>query len=849
MYYVPVQNTKQRRRLQQIHLIAPYRYSMHPSHRWLLQLVISQWTDILSRARIPLGYIKLTTCCSGSMTDTDRLPLPNTPVSPRLVSSCNNRYGAVLSALYGFWLSRDAVALSAATQVRQDAYSIVTFNESATIRVQNDFTSSTDQLISQLLPQASGGTNFHAALLRAQSLIQTHWSSDRAPVIIFLSDGECNIGDDPVYDLCRMCVQLGKALAFHSVSFGIDTYSASLRRMAEIAHEVFASAPQDVLTAGRGNPCGYANAIDSAFKMSYTLPNCYNPPNDPELLEAPTNPNPSDMPKTHSHCEKGSSDKMVGAEEVSIVIPNLFRLLDLVQEGSGGIKSVEKVVIDQPSLHRLLNIVQPGSYESVSRINLKALDQVTKPDHLALCWLFIAYYAAFHQTDRSDYLGKKLMVISANLLSCTQSDASTSALRSGLYLALDPSHQDQGASKVAYIIYWPEDTTWDDQAASSSLILTQARAFIWDTNTHDEDRQGNDDNTRLFDFEVAKSLEQEEDATGSPGFTVTVDPRLLPQANDQAHSRVRLVPGEQKAALLVTRYEEEQHEAKRFEESISLMNLRRMIESKDCPLRLGNLTPTDLEALAAHGLRNQHRAIFAKYDEQLRGFNAKRAGLEGADKRHIEDQTNRDRLKLKEEIQHLVRIHYDRLYPSPRSGVDPPHGVEDADKMVKKEKPQIIQDSDFQLLKGRWPVVKEYLEKNPRLSDDEHEHFINDTLRGSNSGIQDSGIQAYASSTSATNDATGISDPEFVSQLRTMGQTYFSLFGLIRRVYNILGRNLETLESKVLADQLERIVSMESQRLKTTTAAARDHGHREATRSAFEGVMQELREAMATNAQ
>ncbi|CAE6390288.1 unnamed protein product [Rhizoctonia solani] len=39
--------------------------------------------------------------------------------------------------------------------------------------------------------------------------------------------------------------------------------SASLRRMADIAHEVFASAPQDVLSAARGNPCGYTNAIDT----------------------------------------------------------------------------------------------------------------------------------------------------------------------------------------------------------------------------------------------------------------------------------------------------------------------------------------------------------------------------------------------------------------------------------------------------------------------------------------------------------------------------------------------------------------------------------------------------------
>ncbi|KAF8685038.1 hypothetical protein RHS04_00828 [Rhizoctonia solani] len=213
-------------------------------------------------SRLHQAYHMLAT--SGSMTCIDRGPLLGTPISPRLVSNCNNRYGAVLSALYGFWLSRDTMAATSTTQARQDAYSVITFDDYATTRFQNDFTSTTDQLIGQLIPQmGQGGTNFQGALAMAQSLIQANWSSDRAPVIIFLSDGECNIADNPVYDLCHACVRLGKALAFHSVSFGTDTYSASLRRMADIAHEVFASAPQDVLTAARGNSCAYTNAIDS----------------------------------------------------------------------------------------------------------------------------------------------------------------------------------------------------------------------------------------------------------------------------------------------------------------------------------------------------------------------------------------------------------------------------------------------------------------------------------------------------------------------------------------------------------------------------------------------------------
>ncbi|KDN46508.1 hypothetical protein RSAG8_04161, partial [Rhizoctonia solani AG-8 WAC10335] len=324
-------------------------------------------------------------------------------------------------------------------------------------------------------------------------------------------------------------------------------------------------------------------------QMSYTFPNSYDPP--AELPEPPLHPNPPENWEGGSDCEMLESY----AEDLLMSIPNIFRLLDLVDEhGSGGI--VEKVVIDQLSLHRLLNIVQPGSYDSVSRINFKALDQLSiKP--IGLYGIRSELIKFLQQTQ---YLDEN----SATLLSrARSSDDSSPALGSGLYLALDPSHQDQGTSKAAYIIYWPEDTTWDDRAASSSVRRNrvtfvrylskladqtislvspaQARALIWDTNVHDkdlpEDQQENDEDTQVFDFEVTKSLEQEEDAIGSPGFTTIVESRLLPQANDRADSRVRLVPGEQKMALLVVRNEKERPEEKHFDSNISPMNLKNMI--------------------------------------------------------------------------------------------------------------------------------------------------------------------------------------------------------------------------------------------------------------------------------
>src|SRR5258706_3062776 len=63
-------------------------------------------------------------CRSTSMTLTDRQPLQNTPMARRIVGRHNNRYGAVLSALWSFWHAREVATRNAArTGACQDTYS------------------------------------------------------------------------------------------------------------------------------------------------------------------------------------------------------------------------------------------------------------------------------------------------------------------------------------------------------------------------------------------------------------------------------------------------------------------------------------------------------------------------------------------------------------------------------------------------------------------------------------------------------------------------------------------------------------------------------------------------------
>ncbi|KAG1719879.1 hypothetical protein EDB19DRAFT_1966852 [Suillus lakei] len=199
-----------------------------------------------------------------SMSLSDRRPLPNTPASDRITRRSDNRFGAVLSSLYYFWSAR-AAAISGQQGARRDSYSVILFDMSTTNAIVNNFSSSPDQLLDTMLPHsAHGGTSFTAAVQQARSVMEQHWSTDRSPVIIFLSDGECHIADQPVQDLCRSAIRLGKPLSFHAVSFGSGRSSTYLRRMSQIALDIQNNAPRDPLVPlGATVASSYTQALDT----------------------------------------------------------------------------------------------------------------------------------------------------------------------------------------------------------------------------------------------------------------------------------------------------------------------------------------------------------------------------------------------------------------------------------------------------------------------------------------------------------------------------------------------------------------------------------------------------------
>jgi len=195
------------------------------------------------------------------MADADHQPLADAPLADLIRQYVDNRLGAVYSALYRFWSARHAVVTAGQREAsaRRDAYSVVLFDGRAKSVLVNDFIRTPEQLLDTVLAeQPSNGTDFTKALEAARTIMEQNWSTERTPMMIFLSDGECPVSDEAIQDVCRSAVQRGEPLSFQAVSFGAESRAYRLRRMAQLALEIQNNAPHD-----RSRP-----VIPSSFTMA-----------------------------------------------------------------------------------------------------------------------------------------------------------------------------------------------------------------------------------------------------------------------------------------------------------------------------------------------------------------------------------------------------------------------------------------------------------------------------------------------------------------------------------------------------------------------------------------------------
>jgi len=121
----------------------------------------------------------------------DRRPLAGTPVTKQIAARHDNRLGAVYSSLYSFWMSRLSAVTSGQTQTaaRRDSYSVILFDHTVINCLNNDFTSSPDQLLAKVMQyDADGGTNYNLAVRATEKIMRQHWSTERL-VHIHLPEG------------------------------------------------------------------------------------------------------------------------------------------------------------------------------------------------------------------------------------------------------------------------------------------------------------------------------------------------------------------------------------------------------------------------------------------------------------------------------------------------------------------------------------------------------------------------------------------------------------------------------------------------------------------------------------
>ncbi|EKM59286.1 uncharacterized protein PHACADRAFT_181292 [Phanerochaete carnosa HHB-10118-sp] len=227
---------------------------------------------------------------------------------------------------------------------------------------------------------------------------------------------------------------------------------------------------------------------------------------------------------------------------------------------------VDKVIIAQDPFGRFVNDICPGAYQSVTHVNFKALDDFSvRP---------IGIYDPKSEIVRYT---KDLGLIShenaQTLLSGKDDMPATRALRSGLYVFRNVS------LGLVCVIFWPQDTTWDDDAISSvarnrvtfmrylTKIADQIVVLVPDDFSDSmilaEEAPAEpveDSVDRLFTFEVMKTREEEENVIATEGFKINNLQLGLERAPDNTSIptelfRPRLIPGETCLGFMLISYQ------------------------------------------------------------------------------------------------------------------------------------------------------------------------------------------------------------------------------------------------------------------------------------------------------
>ncbi|KAG8793628.1 hypothetical protein FRC12_002188, partial [Ceratobasidium sp. 428] len=481
------------------------------------------------------------------------------------------------------------------------------------------------------------------------------------------------------------------------------------------------------------------------------------------------------------------------------------------------------------------------------------------------------------------------------LLSDTTS--STSGLRSGLYVVLPLNDDVQDSSThSAYIVYWPEDTTWEDQAISSvcrnrvtfmrylskltdqtvALVSTQqAEAIVWQAGACNKDApMGATDisnDLRMNFFEVAMFDQSEEDVIASLGFTVYPDPHDIPQTNDTL--RVELVSGEEKAGLMVSTLEPPRRSQLPFKRTMNPMVLRSMIESREVPCVIGSeIAPEQLLILGKHGLRTVYSKEFAEYEERMSAGERARDFELQEDTRNIESRIRADKPRLKVFITRTIQALFQKYYPYVYGeAAQEIHSAEDAllceqypklkdlsNTIESEYKLTVIEDNAFKNLKQAWYITRNFFSCDPTPSASDQQSFIDEVLAGPYQKSRKEKGEAKSKVTRFFQRlrsripegltkhywTQSLNDREFAAALGPFLHIFPTVSELTGRITNSVEAYHATLAGSILKRFMSSIVKQEQDRQLNISRQRRDEQARLESHTALLTLREKLKAAM-----
>lgn len=373
-------------------------------------------------------------------------------------------------------------------------------------------------------------------------------------------------------------------------------------------------------------------------------------------------------------------------------IEGMYRVLDLISEqGSGGL--VDKIIIAQDSLRAFTNTICPGSYVSMTKVKFSALDGlIVKP---------IGIYGSKGEIAR---LLLSLGVVDNHIatqlvMNHSESDISKPSLRSGLYIIR--TNRKATSDEQLFVVYWPEDATWDDSAPSSvkrnrvtfmrylttmcdqimALISPDhARSIVWIGQEGKDpvikmDKE-EDVSDRMFTFEVMKTNEQEEAVKLRPGFKATSVHIAMPQPHPEATEdfalhKPWLLHGETTQGFMTINYQPARQITDVWKrKSVTRLQLGDWLHSDRLQLK-ENLDAYAVHLLLGVGLRNRFPQLCEQWQQEYADISSNARATKASTEASIKTKFENDlplltRIFHRELVDAVVKK-IPQLY-SPRSG-------------------------------------------------------------------------------------------------------------------------------------------------------------------------------------